>query len=481
MSLASKINFKPSIFYPYYNTRTPLDICTGQFLKGTKGEWLLDGGAAPVNGISARSGYFKSTTVDRAIVDMMEIYPGTEYFKMDTENTSTSLERFKRYVGNRNIDIEDRIHLTNKGELTFKEYCQMLQDIGEEKIKHAKDYEIETPFLNSNTGKPLRILMPTFHSLDSISALSTDASLESLQSGIENKANNTLDMRDANAKTKLLDLFITWAYRYSLVIFITAHIGEKQDLDPSRPTPKQNQWMSQSEKITKAGRNFLFLPNLSYQITRPRPMVDDQKNPLYPSGEENNDLEKIEINRIDLKVLRGKNNITGTIVPAVMSQHLGILGDLSYYEYLRELDGKVKSGEYGPSGFLMKGYNRYSPFLGDVSFNRKNIRKICDADYRARRALELMFQFNWISRYWNLKNYPFHIPKTLEKLVEGINQSSRIVIDDVLESRGYWTYDNNEKRRYMSIMDILELIGEPEPVSPVSVPDDLTPTGPETN
>lgn len=473
MSLAKAINFKSSIFYPYYNTRTPLDICTGQMVRGVHGEWLMDGGAAPVNGFVARSGYFKSTTVDRMAVDLLEIYPDSEYFKMDTENTSTSLERFRKLANGRDIDIDDRVHLTNKGAVTLKEYVEMQIQIGEEKLKHQKDYEVELPFINDRTGKPLRILLPTFQSLDSISALSADTSLDALQSGLENKSNNTLDMRDGNIKTKLMDLFVTWAYKYSFVYFVTAHVGDKFDVDPKNPTPKQNQWMGQHEKISKAGKNFLFLPNQSYQISRPRPMVDNDKNPLYPSANGSVDLERIEINRIDLKILRGKCNLTGTIVPAVMSQHLGILNDLSYYEYLRELDKGVKSGETGPSGFTLKGYNRYSPLVPDIVFNRKTIRNVCNEQYRVRRALELMFQFAWIQRYWNIRNYPFSIPATLEAFVNGINQSSRIVIDDILESRGYWTYNKHEKRQYMSLLDVLELIGEPEPVKPVQVPDGI--------
>lgn len=472
-SLASMIDFKPSIFYPYYNTRSPIDICVGQFNRGVNGEWLLDGGMGPVNGISARSGYFKSTTVDKIAIDLLEIYPDSEYFKMDTENTSTSKERFVSLANGRDIDIANRVHLTNKGELNLKEYCAMIQSIGEAKLKNKNDFLIETPFLNIETGKPLSILMPTFISLDSISNLSTDNNLEAIEAGIEDKRNNTADMHDGRIKKRLLDLFITWAYRYSFCFFVTAHIGEKQDIDPSRPTPKQNQWMSNLEKITNAGKNFLYLPNLSLQLTKLHPLVDDSKNPLYPSGIASTELEKVEINRLDVKVLRGKNNITGTIIPLVMSQHLGILQDLSFYEYLREIDGRVKSGEAGPSGFVVRGYNRYSPMLPDVAMNRKNIRQVCAENYKAKRALEIMFQFVWITRYWNLSKFPFNIPTTLEQFVNGINQSNNLAMNDILESRGYWTYNKKDDRQYLSIMDIFELIGSTDVKKTVQVPIDI--------
>lgn len=478
MSLIKNAGFKPAMFYPYYNTRTPLDIAVGQFLRGTKNEWILDGGAAPTNGVSGRSGYYKSTTVDKFCMDLLEIYPGSEYLKMDTEITSTSKERFKRLDNGRGIDIEERVHLTNKGELSFAEYVALIKKIGEEKLKHAADYTVETPFLDTRTGKPLRILVPTFSSLDSISNLRADTTVEALTAGLETKSNNTIDMRDGAIKTRLMDMFINWAYKYSMCFWVTAHVVQQVDIDPKNPTVKQNQWFKRDEKISSAGKNFLYLPNQSYQIVKPHPLLDSDKNPEYPApGDDCSsiELQRVEINRIDLKVIRGKNNVTGTVIPFVMSQHLGILSDLSYYEYLKELDKglKLKSGETGPSGFTMRGYNRVSPLLPDININRRNIRSLCESDYKVNRALEIMFQFAWITRYWNLRAYPFDIPTTLEKFVEGVNQSSRIVIDDILTSRGWWTYDKTEKRPYMSIMDVFELIGEKEPTKKVQVPDDL--------
>ena len=473
LNLGKMIGFKPSISYPYYNTRTPIDIGTGEFVRGSHGEWLLNGGIGPVNGLAGRSGYYKSTTVDKIVTDLLEIYPDTEFFKMDTENTSTSIERFVRLANGSGVDVESRVHLTNKGELNLQGFCDMITNIGETKLAHSGDYTIELPFLNRNTDKPLKILLPTFISLDSISNLSTDTNVSAIESGIESKKNNTSDMYDGRIKKRLLDLFVTWAYKYSICFFVTAHIGEKQELDPYHPSPKQNQWMNYQEKITNAGKNFLYLPNLSFQLIQLKPLVDDSKNPLYPSSANFSEREKVEINKVDLKVLRGKNNITGTVIPLVTSQHFGILGDLSFYEYLRKIDGQLKSGEVGISGFIAKGVNRYSPLMPDTCLTRKNIRQVCASDYRVRRSLEIMYQLVWMNRYWNLTAYPFNIPATLEQLVNDINGSGKIAIDDILESRGYWTYDKSNKRKYMSILDICEIVGAKDRPMSAQVPDDL--------
>ncbi len=486
-SLASLIKFKSAQFRPYYNTRTPIDVAVGQFIRGYKGEWLNDGGASPINAFSGRSGYYKTTIVDNLVLRLLEIYPGSEYFKMDTENTSTSGERFKKLSGGK-VDVDSRVHITNKGEVNFTEYCQMQKELGEAKLAHQDDYIVETPFVDPTTGKAYRILMPTFQSLDSISNLVVAQNLEAIEKDIEDKKTNTADMLDGKMKKRLVDLMVTWAYKYNFVYFITAHIGEKQDIDPRRSTPKQNQWMSNSEKVTNAGKNFLYLPNLSFQLVRPTPLVDQDKNPLYPSAEATlrsikkkadsqlTELEQIELNRLSLKILRGKNNVTGTIIPTVMSQHQGILADLSYYEYLVEVEGNTKSGEVGDSGFLKKGYNRVSPLLPDFPLNRKNIRQLCKTEYRVERMLEIMFQFHWVSHYWNTAVYPFDVPATLEAMVNGILSGNSIMLDDLLESRSYWTYDKKDKRPYYSIFDICELIGIREAPVSVQVPSDITPS-----
>lgn len=474
MSIADQVGFRSSIFYPYLNTRTPIDVCTGVYMRGMNDEWLLDAGVAPVNGLSARTGYYKSTIVDNLSINVMEIYPDSEFYKMDTENTSTSKQRYRNLAQGKNVDVDSRVHLTNKGEMNLQEYLAFLKNLGEYKLKHRSDFEVETPFLNHNTGKPLRIMIPTLLSLDSISNLDTDNI--DFSEGIEDKANNTADMYDGRIKKRLVNLFITYAYKYSMYFFITAHIDPKIEMDPRHPTVKQNQWMKQGEKITNAGKNFQFLPNLSFQLSRPQPLVDKEGRALYPSGDAmQTDREKVEMNKLEMKVLRGKNNMTGTIIPSVMSQHLGILEDLSYYEYLRSLGDKARSGEYEESGFLLKGYNRFSPLLPDVAYHRNTIRQTCVDNYRAKRALELMFQFQWIARYWNLSSYPYNIPRTVEALANGIESSSRIKIDDILESRGYWTYNKNEKRKYMSIMDVFELMDLRDAPVSVTVPDNIEP------
>lgn len=474
-SLAERAGHKPAKFCPHINTRTPIDICTGQYVRSIENHWLLDGGAAPVNGVVARSGYYKSTTVDKIVMNMLGICPGAEYLRMDTENTTTNKQRLINISAGNKIDFDQQVHMTNKGEMSFTEWVAFIKRYGDLKLQEAKELTVETPFLDQYTGKPIKMLIPTFVSLDSISNFTTDANAEALEKGIEDSSNNTSDMVDGRIKKRLLDLIITWAYRYNMYFFITAHIGEKKDMDPRKPTPKQNQWMTGDDKITNAGKNFLYLPNLSYQLSKLRPLTEkDGKTPLYPSQHGALECDQIEINKLSMKILRGKGNLTGTIIPTVMSQHLGILSDLSYYEYLRSLSGDTRTGNYEPNGFLLKGYNRYSPLLPDVPFARKTIRQTCKDDYRAERALEIMFQFQWITRYWNTSGYPYDVPATLEALVEGVEQSSRIVIDDIVQSRGYWTYDPNEKRQYMSVMDIFELIGMKNAPIRVQVPEKIT-------
>jgi hypothetical protein len=262
-------------------------------------------------------------------------------------------------------------------------------------------------------------------------------------------------MFEGRVKKRLLSSMVVWARKYGMNFFLTAHIGDKKDIDQYHPTVKQNQWINGQDKIKAVGNNFEYLPNLSFQCLKPDPLIDKAtKTAYYPSGRDNlnpelPDADSVDINKTGLKILRCKTNMTGITIPMVMSQHYGLQKDLSNYEYL------VDAKDYG---FTMKGYNRYTVLEPDVLLHRKSIRTTVKNRYTTSRALELLQQLSWVNRYWNMTGYDFTLPTTPEGFVDRILSSDKLSLDDVLESRGYWTYDNDKnRRRYLSLFDICEM------------------------
>lgn len=448
MGLLGKVeNFKGVSFVPYLNTNTAFDICTCTYLKGWDSKWYPFGGVAPVTGVVGRTGYYKSTTVDFLAASLLRIYPFIDVFKLDTEQTMCTTERYETCLSDV-IDIRDvlnSVHITNKTEMPFKDFIEMIINIGKDKLSRKKEFTVQTPFIDRNTNKRVEMLIPTIVIIDSISELVITANEELLLgSSMEDSKSNTADLHDGRVKKRLLSAMTVWARKYGMYFFITAHVGDKKDLDKYHPEPAQNQWLSNSDKIKAAGNNFFFLPNLLFQCGKPSPMVDKEKKIIYPLDE--NDVNDVDLNYLPIKILRNKTSFTGVVLPLVVSQSKGIDNLLTYYDFL-------KKKEYG---LEKKGYNYTTPFMPNEKLNRKNIRQL-GTDRRLVRALELSFQMYWINNYWNTVNMPITIPKTVDELVGLIKNSGKMDIDRVLESRGYWTYDEDDSREYLSLFDIIEV------------------------
>ena len=440
-------NFKDS-FFPYLNTNTPFDIATCTYIKGWDGKWYMYGGVAPVTGVVGRNGYYKSTIVDYLGSQLLRIYPFIDIYKLDTEQTMSRYERYELSLADvMSYDqIRESVHITNT-EASFKDYINLITSVGEEKIQNKSKYTVVTPFLDRNTNKPVEILIPTIFITDSISELVTTANEKVLLgTDMEDSKSNTADLQDGRIKKRLMSAMTVWARKYGIYFFVTAHVGDKKDLDKYHPEPSQNQWLSNTDKIKAAGNNFFFLPNLLFQCGKPSPVVNKEKEPIYPLNEDTGLADKVDLNYLPIKILRNKTNFTGVVIPLIVSQSKGIDNLLTYYDFL-------KSKEYG---LIKSGRSYITPFMENEKLTRKNIRQLGE-DYRLTRALELTFQLCWINNYWNTRNMAIPIPKTVEELISLINNSDKLDIDRVLESRGYWTYREDDSREYLSLLDIVEM------------------------
>lgn len=472
MGLAEAIGFKEATMIPYLNTATMFDIATASYVKGYDGKWYANGGVGSVTGVVGRTQYHKSNVVDYLSSQIILMYPQTEVYKLDTEQTMNVYDRYETNLvstGHMTRDeMLDRVHITNKAEMSYSEFVELILSIGKEKTTHKKDFTIETPFIDIRTGEVIKMMIPTIIILDSISELMTSANEALLLSkDMEDSSANTADMQDGRIKKRLVSAMTMWARRYGIYFMITAHVGEKKELDKYHPEAPQNQWLSSNDKIKSAGNNFFFLPNLLFQCGRPQALIDKNTGtPTYPAAEGSTAKDMVDLNRVPVKILRNKGNLTGSVVPFVISQSQGINNPLTHYVLLQE------AMHYGMEE---RGYNYYPALMPDAKLNRKNIREETANNYRLNRALELTAQLFWMNAHWNLSNLSINVPRTAETLMECITQSKSIAIDDVLESRGYWTYDKTNKRSYMSIFDVCELIGVPDQTS-VQVPESLLPS-----
>lgn len=444
MSIFEKLNYKNSQLPPYLNTGCTFDICTGEFNKGIDAKHYLNGGIGPITGCSGKEQTYKSTTLDSLIAGVLTRYPGVEVIKWDTENNTFGTHRFDLMAGEH---ISDRIVLWNIADVPLNAFNDKLKEIIALREKHRKDLMVETPFFNVEGSGPRMIWLPLIVYIDSWSKMRTANELKLFESlDIDDSKTKMLYMNEGMVKTNLLSIFNNYAAKYGIYFVLTAHVTKEKELNPMEPIRKQLQHQNYKEKLNNVGKDFTFLTNLLFQVMTPTTLLDSKKESEYPLDDNS---PAVEINELNARIQRCKTNFSGTNIPLVFSQKTGILPGLSDYHYLKNHD------DFGMEGNQV---NRRCMLYPDENLTRKNIREKTAKSYELRRALEILTQLKYIHENWNTSGINVPLPKTALELVEGIHKSNSLKMSDILNSRGYWTYNKEDPREYMSIFDIVQLL-----------------------
>jgi hypothetical protein len=226
---------------------------------------------------------------------------------------------------------------------------------------------------------------------------------------------------------------------------MTGHLGKKFSID-GKPVAKDMMHMGQDETVKAMGPKFYFLMSSIFKISNTTALMDkaDRRESEYPSSEH---VSGAELQELNVSLTRSKNAPSGSTTQLVSSQGRGILPGLSYYNYLR-------NNKYFGLGSPNKVRN---PLLGELNIGRTKIFDL-SSEYKNRRALELTYQLYVIQSTWSMMGQPVDYSITIESLVEKLHTSS-IGVDDVLNTRGWWTYtDAKVDRDYLSLPDALSII-----------------------
>jgi hypothetical protein len=432
---------------PSLNTGTILDLMTGTFERGVSG-WYLSGGLSFTNGITGANSSFKSALIQSLITRVLNIYPDSTACYHETEMHLKDLSRFDQVKGYL-PSVKDKIILHSATEYDLVQQNEFIKDLINTKLQHKEDLTVETPFISQITGKPYRMMIPTIIVEDSWSNAITASEQELYESTlIGDSKQNLVYMRDGLLKTSMLRNLISQAAKANIYLIFIVHKGKKNELGQNAfiPQPKDFQFMKQDEKLKNVGANFPYLMMTLINASSIKTLVDTDKACLYP---DDSDASK-ELSEVTYTIVKCKGNMAGTSMSFIMSQAQGYLSDITNFHYLKFLK------DYGISG---KGkYNLQ--LCPSISFTRKDIRAQVRTNYEFSRALDLTAQLAYIQNNWNKNTCKVDISITLESFISEL-MSGRLSIkmEDILNSRSYWSYDEtNETRPYLSIFDILELI-----------------------
>lgn len=477
MGILSAIGAADAPFLPYLNTGTHLDLATGSFVPGIDGATILNGGLAMTNGTMGKPQTFKSTLTVGCCVQALVRCPGSEMFFDDTEFS----QQKKRLVRMHDLYLDDperrlalqeqlgvdkdgndiesdavRLRITNPNGMSAEEYFDKIKELADYKIKNRKHLEVEIPLLDPKTGKPQRMLIPTFAGYDSWSKAASRASEETLEKHSASSSDtNTVFMKDGRVKSLIMRQIPALSARAGLYWFLTAHVGDKIEMNAFAPPSKDLQFMKQGEKAKGVGADFLFLASNLLEVRSPKLLTDGNKECEYPLP--TGATSPTEMNQITAILTRCKNNGAGAQINPVLSQTNGLEPGLSNYDYLKEND------YFGLVGSKVMHRPALHPDM--VLSRTQAMGKL--RDYKTARAIEILAQLCYIQNNWTLRDMPVPFNITPQALFEALDKSS-YAISDILNSRGWWTYHWDGlaaddpirpmlERPYLSLWDILAL------------------------
>lgn len=449
------------LFSVYLNTGTLYDLACGMVYP-CKNNYVVNGGMSNILGIAGRSQTYKSTIVESFMARVLSIYPDVKCIEIDSENNKTSTSRYNHFAIN-GVEVSKNIRLYDTTTDDINSVHDKIMDIVNFKTKHAKDMMIETPFLDKN-GDPIRMMTPTLFGIDSFTALQADGTMEFIgKNDLDDSALNTIWMKSGKNKTLFMRQLVQYARKANIYFFLTAHIGENRDLGSHMPPAKQLQFFGQKDKLKDVGSQFEFLCNTLIKTNSASTLIDANKECQYPAEFST----ATELNRVNAAVVRNKINASGSMIPFIVSQHMGIMNQLTHLQYLKDQKDEVL--------FTQRGGNMTSNIYPEVTFTRNNIRAKSEEDYKLERALDLSAQLIFIKNCWTSFSLPVDISTPLEKFVDFI-MSDKETSNEILSSRSYWTYNKKDPRPMFTIFDILEMINtgkKPGSKTMVAVKEDI--------
>lgn len=455
-------NTKPAFIQvdPYkvlYNVGAMMDLPTGEYIRGMKGEAIINGGMGALVAIVGKPNVFKSTIAHYwTLAAASRVMSGGYIPYINTYDTEMNIhpERMlyfsKKFDEFKDIDIikEGIWSITDTTKHIGNEWFKMLKDfLRNEKVKNSKNYMLDTPFI-SKEGVPVRVMFPTFGELDSLSKFVT-SDIEEMQNKNElgESGGNMLFARAGLGKAKLLielPVLCNSAAHYTVT---TAHVGQENTmgLQPHQIPSKKLQHMRTGEKIKGAPDDFFFLTNSCWQATSATLLNNDTtKGPEYPKTRTSVDKNSTDLNLVTLKLLRNKSGPSGHTVTLVISQTEGVLPALSEFHFIKENE------RYGLEG---NNINYHLALYPNVNIMRTTIRELLDNDARMRRAVKITADFLQMKQL--CKELPLEIPD-LKLLYAKLDKDYGW--DTILNTRDYWTFNQYEhKVPFLSTLDLLEI------------------------
>lgn len=436
------------------NTNTVFDHYCGKYVQGAHGESILNGGIAPINGIVGPNNNNKSTIADGLNLSAFDTYyPAACTMMMnETEGSRTRQDiedRMPRCYENlmlAGVADNQRIMLTNQTKVFGEEYWEKRLAYGQAK-REKKGMEVETQFVDRK-GNYIKAMLPTIEFIDSWSMMSFNATdLKAKKGDVSDKTRNMIFMNEGMYKTRILREMPRVNPRDGFYSFLSAHLGDKFNMDDQAPPEKLFTHLKADKTIKYATALYTYTMNNLWFVNKAKGHTDDKGIPIYgrdeAAGKDDTDLQQTTVMN-----LRGKFGLSGSPFLAITSQTEGFLSHLTDLSYLRGNDYYGMGSDKSRMNLVI--------YPDMKKMTRNQVRSQIEDDAKLRRALELTRSLLQIRKLmWQMGD---------------ITQTPIQEIFDKVKERGYdwdeilgntvsnWQFRGAEgDKKFLSAMDILRM------------------------
>lgn len=390
------------------------DIPTGFMMDGLYGNKVLNGGLGVLDAVVGPGNSFKSTILHyRVLTACSRISKDSTCSTYDTEVNihAWHLRDFQKGVFTIKDDVDwlrtKRWVVTNSAIYSGDEWYDKFRDFLFAKKKHKKQLERETGFLDPETGKAMKMVLPTFTEVDSFSQFKTKDVIKMQEdNSLGDSGANTSFMRQGLQKTRFLDEIPPLANGTYSFVSLTAHFGEKIEMDPRNPSRKQLSALRQNEKIMGVPRLFLYLMDNCW-LTQNTSRNNNQTTgaPEFPRTPEENQLKgSTDQNIVTLKQLRSKSGPEGAILRIFVSQSEGVIPYMTEFLNIKENGKNDKPGNKNGFGLDGSVQDYFCVLCPEIKLSRTKVFGKAKEHPELRRAFNicsemLQMRTQWAEKY----------------------------------------------------------------------------------
>lgn len=448
------------------------DMMTTSMIKSKDDVWLQNGGLMPINALAGGNNTQKTGRTVKDTAALLYRFQTSKVLYGDSESTldiSRLAEEVDRLFGEEGYFEE---HINNKrffympysSGIDGTELHRRVQEIFTriDALSHSKDkdelaaYEglfIDTPFVSSKTGKPIRIMGPMLFIMDSISEILFDKLMfKQFDDGDidDGGKKRTRDMEIGNMRRILMTDVCMLGPRVGLRSLWVAQSADIMNID-GKPKEKDSTFLRHNKKIA-APKAILKLPHIGIEIIRGSVLKQTDHSVTYPHGKESlicaNAKSNPELVEYLTTVFRNKSGSSGGDVSFIGSQEEGIKESLSMYHMLKE------NGYFGLNGSAIR---HNCALIPDVSLMRTTVRDLLEEDKKLARAIEITWQLWYMQTFW--VNFPKEWLITPAELYQR-GKDAGLDWDDILENTVYFWHDNHAfiKEHTLTVYELMDIV-----------------------